>query len=154
MGGMSMKLSGKYRHTDILAAWQQVAICQERQSDLGRTRQDRKWRYAGWSRLRYDTCISSFTAISLWSSVKSLCNYYTMEWGLPLFCMIESGLPLRIFFCKGSVGITKRQTGNGKSSSNKLSVFTIPSFALLPANTLEKQKYPLGKPESLKQKGK
>ena len=26
-----MKLSGKYRHTDILAAWQQVAICQERQ---------------------------------------------------------------------------------------------------------------------------
>ena len=42
MGGMSMKLSGKYRHTDILAAWQQVAICQERQSDLGRTRQDRK----------------------------------------------------------------------------------------------------------------
>lgn len=35
-----------------------------------------------------------------------------------------------------------------------LSVFAVPSFALLPANTLEKQKYPLGKPESLKQKGK
>lgn len=64
------------------------------------------------------------------------------------------GLPLRIFFCKGYVGITKRQTGNGKSSSNGLSVFSAPSFALLPANTLEKQKYPLGKPESLKQKGK
>lgn len=34
-----------------------------------------------------------------------------------LFAKNDS-LPLRIFFCKGSVGITKRQTGNGKSSSN------------------------------------
>ena len=44
---MSMNLSGKYRHTDILVAWQQVAICQERQSALNRTRQDRKQRHAG-----------------------------------------------------------------------------------------------------------
>lgn len=42
-----MKLPGKYRHTEILVAWQQIAICQERQSALDRTRQDRKRRYAG-----------------------------------------------------------------------------------------------------------
>lgn len=32
-----MELSGKYRHTGILAAWQRVAICQEQQSALDRT---------------------------------------------------------------------------------------------------------------------
>lgn len=57
-------------------------------------------RYAGWSRLRYGTCISSLTVISLCSSVKCLFNYYSMEWGLLLPCMIKSSLPLRIFFAK------------------------------------------------------
>ncbi|WP_276805781.1 hypothetical protein [Bacteroides stercorirosoris] len=57
-------------------------------------------------------------------------------------------------FAKVLVGITKRQTGNGKSSSNGLSVFTVPSFALLPANTLEKQKISLGQAEKLETKGK
>ena len=72
----------------------------------------------------------------------------------PLFHAIQSGLPLRIFFCKDSVGITKRQTGNGKSSSNGLSVFAVPLFALLPANTLEKQKISLGQAGKLETKGK
>lgn len=68
---------------------------------------------------RYGVRSNVSTTITLWSG------------GLPFLCMIKSGLPLRIFFCKGSVGITKRQTGNGKSPSNKLSVFAVPSFALL-----------------------
>lgn len=51
------------------------------------------------------------------SSVKSFYNYRTMTC-FPLLHAIQSGLPLRIFFCKGSAGITKRQTGNDKSSSN------------------------------------
>lgn len=65
---------------------------------------------------RYGVRSNVSTTITLWSG------------GLPFLCMIKSGLPLRIFFCKGSVGITKRQTGNGKSPSNKLSVFAVPSL--------------------------
>ena len=60
------------------------------------------------------------------SSVKSFYNYRTMTC-FPLLHAIQSGLPLRIFFCKGSVGITKRQTGNGKSSSNGVErIFSFP----------------------------
>lgn len=91
---------------------------------------------------RYGVRSNVSTTITQWSG------------GFPFLHTIQSCLPLRIFFCKGSVGITKRQTGNSKSSSSKLSVFTLPSFALLPANTLEKQKISLGQAGKLETKGK
>ena len=68
---------------------------------------------------------------SFYPKVRSNVPTTILLWSGALSHTILSGLPLRIFFCKGSVGITKRQTGNGKSPSNKLSVFAVPSFALL-----------------------
>ena len=68
---------------------------------------------------------------SFYPKVRSNVPTTILLWSGALTHTILSGLPLRIFFCKGSVGITKRQTGNGKSPSNKLSVFAVPSFALL-----------------------
>ena len=76
-----------------------------------------------------------------------------MEWGTFPYDSVRL-TSADILFAKVLVGITKRQTGNGKSSSNGLSVFTVPSFALLPANTLEKQKISLGQAEKLETKGK
>jgi hypothetical protein len=91
---------------------------------------------------------------SFYPKVRSNVPTTILLWSGALSHTILSGLPLRIFFCKGFVGIAKRQTGNGKSSSNGLSVFTVPSFALLPANALEKQKISLGQAEKLETKGK
>ena len=88
------------------------------------------------------------------SSVKSFYNYRTMTC-FPLLHAIQSGLPLRIFFCKGSVGNTNRQTGNGKSSSNGVERISCSLICLIACQHAGKaKKYPLGKPESLKQKGK
>jgi len=73
----------------------------------------------------------------------------------PLLHAIQSGLPLRVFFCKGSVGITKRQTGNVKSSSNGVERICCSLICLIACQHAGKAKnIPWGKPESLKQKGK
>ena len=134
---------GKYWHTDILATWQRVAICQEWQSALDRT----------WKRPSAETC--RWIETSLRYLHISAYGHFIQKFGQMFLQPSYYGVghfPIRFCpaylcgysFAKVLVGITKRQTGNGKSSSNGLSVFTVPSFALLPANTLEKQKISLG----------
>ena len=87
------------------------------------------------------------------SSVKSFYNYRTMTC-FPLLHAIQSGLPLRIFFCKGLSALPNGKPETSNLPQTGLSVFAVPSFALLPANTLEKQKISLGQAGKLETKGK
>lgn len=87
------------------------------------------------------------------SSIKSFYNYRTMTC-FPLLHAIQSGLPLRIFFCKGSVGITKRQTGNGKSSSNGVERICCSLICLIACQHAGKAKISLGQAGKLETKGK
>ena len=146
---------GNYRHTAILAAWQRVAICQEYQSAF---RPNRKRPFA-------ETC--RWIETSLRHLHISADGHFIKKFGQDVSTILTHGVGAShdfIWFCpaylcgysfaKVLVGIIKRQTGNGKSSSNGLSVFAVPSFALLPANTLGKQKISLGQAEKLETKGK
>ena len=94
---------GKYWHTDILAAWQRVAICQERQPAF---RPNMKRPPAGICRwietsLRHLHIPACGHFIKNFGQDVSTSLHYGVG-GFPRLYIILSGLPPRIFFCKGS----------------------------------------------------
>lgn len=88
------------------------------------------------------------------SSVKSFYNHRTMKCFFHCFMLFSPACLCGYSFAKVLSAFSNDKPGTANLPQTGLSVFAVPSFALLPANTLKSKKYPLGKPESLKQKGK
>ena len=88
------------------------------------------------------------------SSVKSFYNYRTRR-VFHCFMRFSPACLCGYSFAKVLSALPKRQTGNVKSSSNGVERICCSLICLIACQHAGKaKKYPLGKPESLKQKGK
>lgn len=122
---------------------------------LDRTWKDRLLRHAGGSRLRYGTCISRLTVISLRNSVKMFLQSLHMEWGLPTTLydsvrLTSADILLQRFLSASS----NVKPGTANLPQTGWAYLLFPHLPYCLPTRWESKKYPLGKPKSLKQKGK
>lgn len=88
------------------------------------------------------------------SSVKSFYNHRTMKCFFHCFIRFSPACLCGYSFAKVLPTLPNGKPGTTNLPQTGLSVFAVPSFALLPANTLEKQKISLGQAGKLETKGK